>query len=448
MAFDSFPLLYPIRLAEGLEQASPPHHAGANSFTSQLVQTMAATLNTPDTLPKLTEVLGTQMGAHACLLLRYHHQTQDIVYTCWRVDTPLLIWLLPNSQVSPKIVLQRRVVQSFLHPQLTLQDGRHNLSWQDGLAELLTDNDAPPNWLQSMQTCKTIPVESAPDIDGAILLLSRHTHYAPPLDPTQELDVVSLVAMALHQHYLQHQAQRSTEQLRYLNYLKEDFLSTLNHELRTPLTSMMLAIRMLRRGDLSAERTAMYLDILEQQCSREIDLVNDLLMLQTLDALQSCTTAVSVDLVQVLHHLAEQENGQFTAAQVDLRLELPDCHVSLATSSDYLTRVMQELLTNARKYAAPGSRVILRLEDRLADQQLVKIHLTNVGEGIQSDELPHIFDKFRRGQHATRKAIPGTGTGLALVKGLVAQLGGKVTVTSVPYDDEHWQTCFTLELLP
>jgi signal transduction histidine kinase len=448
MTFDSFPLLYPIRLSEGLEQVSSSHHARAQSFTSQLVQTMAATLNTSDTLPKLTEILGTQMGAHACLLLRYHHQTQDIVYTCWRVDAPPLIWLLPDSQVSPKLVLQRRVVQSFLHPQLSAQDGRHNLPWRDGLAELLADNDAPPNWLQSMQTCKAIPVESAPDIDGAILLLSPQTLYVPPLSETQELDVISLVAMALHQHYLQHQAQRSTEQLRYLNYLKEDFLSTLNHELRTPLTSMMLAIRMLRRGDLSSERTAMYLDILEQQCSREIGLVNDLLMLQTLDTPQSHTTDVSVDLVQALNQLAEQENGQFTSAQLELHLELPDHSVALATSRDYLSRVMQELLTNARKYAALGSPVTLRLEDRLADKKLVKIHLINIGEGIQSEEIPYIFDKFRRGQHATRKAIPGTGTGLALVKGLVAQLGGKITVTSVPYDNEHWQTCFTLELSP
>lgn len=57
---------------------------------------------------------------------------------------------------------------------------------------------------------------------------------------------------------------------------------------------------------------------------------------------------------------------------------------------------------------------------------------------------PHIFEKFRRGRNATKDAIPGTGTGLALVRGLMEQLDGTITVTSQPLGNQRWQTCFSL----
>jgi signal transduction histidine kinase len=448
MASENFPLLFPTRLAEGLGQSCQPHLSGAKSLLSQLLQAMAATLHAPDALPKLTEVLGIQLGAQACLILRYHRDTQDIVYTCWQGESPAQIWLLPDSGSLPKLALQRRIIQALMHQNFyRSRPQQGDLHWRDGLMELLQETEHSLDWLQGMRVCKTIPVDTAPDMDGAILLLSQHAHYSTSLSETQEMDMASIVAIALHQHYLQHQAQRSTEQLRYLNYLKEDFLSTLNHELRTPLTSMMLAIRMLRRSDLTPERTAMYLDILDQQCSREINLVNDLLMLQTVDAKTVRATTAPTDLVQALKQIAEQELSRFTTAQLHLELDLPATSVVMATSSEYLARVLQELLTNACKYSAPGSVVTLSLEDNRVDRRSVRIRLTNTGEGIQSEELPHIFEKFRRGNNATRKAIPGTGTGLALVKGLVEQLGGTIAVASDPCDEVSWQNCFTIDLL-
>lgn len=61
-----------------------------------------------------------------------------------------------------------------------------------------------------------------------------------------------------------------------------------------------------------------------------------------------------------------------------------------------------------------------------------------------SAELPHIFEEFRRGRNATKAAIPGTGTGLALVGGLMEQLGGTIAVTSQPFGEQLWETCFAL----
>jgi signal transduction histidine kinase len=105
---------------------------------------------------------------------------------------------------------------------------------------------------------------------------------------------------------------------------------------------------------------------------------------------------------------------------------------------------MQELMTNACKYSAPGSTITLSLAQPMATDAQATVQISNVGAGIQADELPHVFEKFRRGRNATKDAIPGTGTGLALVRGLMEQIDGTITVTSHPLGDQLWQTCFSL----
>jgi signal transduction histidine kinase len=76
---------------------------------------------------------------------------------------------------------------------------------------------------------------------------------------------------------LYEKTRQQIDQLQQLNQLKEEFMSSMSHELRTPLTTMSLAIRMLRQPELPLERREKYLEILEQECNKEIDLINDLL---------------------------------------------------------------------------------------------------------------------------------------------------------------------------
>jgi signal transduction histidine kinase len=104
-----------------------------------------------------------------------------------------------------------------------------------------------------------------------------------------------------------------------------------------------------------------------------------------------------------------------------------------------------ELLTNAGKYAEPNSTVQLKIAAQ-ASQQL-QIALVNTGSGISEEEMPHIFDKFRRCQGMTQNAVPGTGLGLALVKSLVQHLNGSIEATSEPIEaGQSYETCFKVTL--
>jgi signal transduction histidine kinase len=246
---------------------------------------------------------------------------------------------------------------------------------------------------------------------------------------------------------LYEKTRQQIEQLRHLNQLKDEFLSNLSHELLTPLTSMALAIRMLKQAELSPERRTTYLDILEQQCAQETNLINDLLSMQKLDARSTALQLQKIDVKFLIHDLVQAFEENWTKQNLLLAIDLPEQPVMIDTNLDCLRRIFTELLTNAGKYAAANSTIHLKLtQTGAAQSQQVVITLCNFGAAILPEELPHIYDRFQRGQGVTQRAIPGTGLGLALVKALVEHLHGTIAATSHPSEQGEWETCFTLTL--
>lgn len=238
------------------------------------------------------------------------------------------------------------------------------------------------------------------------------------------------------------------DQLRYLNQLKDEFLSTVNHELRTPLTSMTLAIRMLRQQGLSEERRDRYLDILEQQCAQETGLVNDLLALQELESNQVPIQLQEFDLAIALDEVASLVQQKWTVKGLSLIVDLPQRPMRVCSDRDSFNRILLELLTNAGKYSHPDTSIRLEVQPRYRSlSEEIRVAIYNTGAGIPPTELPYVFDKFRRSPSATHNAIPGTGLGLALVKCLVQHLRGTITASSIPVQDSSvWETCFTVAI--
>ncbi len=238
---------------------------------------------------------------------------------------------------------------------------------------------------------------------------------------------------------------KQIERLREMNKRMDEFLSTLSHELRTPLTSMMLAIRMLREAKLTPERRSQYLNILEQQCAQETSLINDLLALQELETKQVAMQLQSVELPSFIRDLEAGFTQRWSSKGLMLEMDLPGT-LTLSTDVSSLNRVLLELLTNAGKYSDPSTAIKICVTQSIARQ--ISIVITNLGGGIPTDELPYIFEKFRRCQGMTDNAVPGTGLGLALVKSLVQHLGGTVAATSQPIEEgTTYETTFTV-LLP
>ena len=241
------------------------------------------------------------------------------------------------------------------------------------------------------------------------------------------------------------------DQLRHLNQVKDEFLSAVSHELRTPLTSMTMAIHMLRQIGVKHERGDRYLDILEQQCAQETNLIKDLLALQELESKQAAVQVEEIDLKVLIKELAAAFETQWAAKGLTIELKLPRSAVRLQTDRGSLDRILLELLTNAGKYSAPHTSVLLQITHKSAPAHEIGLSICNTGTGISAEDLPYIFDKFRRTQKANQNAVQGTGLGLALVKSLVQHLNGAIVAASHLIDPaidqtQLYENCFTLTL--
>lgn len=232
-------------------------------------------------------------------------------------------------------------------------------------------------------------------------------------------------------------------ELQKLNRMKDDFLSTVSHELRTPMANMKLAIWMLKSCQ-SYEKRESYLRILEAECARETDLITDLLDMQRLEAGMGTMLSESIVLSDWLPCIMESFSVRTQERQQSLTLEvLPDLPPLIADSRS-LERILMELLNNACKYTPPGQDIVVRAGRGPRSSgawPTIELSVCNGGVEIPMKELPRIFEKFYRIPNHDPWKQGGTGLGLALVKKMVEQVGGTISVLS-----HSGNTTFAVEL--
>jgi PAS domain S-box-containing protein len=261
---------------------------------------------------------------------------------------------------------------------------------------------------------------------------------ARPFDD-QEIQLIQQVAnqcaIGLRQVRLFQAAQKQVQALERLNRLKDDFISTVSHELRTPLASLKMALKMLQIAR-SEEKRAQYFLIAERECQREIELINDLLDLQRLQAgayaleVQALTWRDLLgDLLTVTEERARAKGQSF---QASVPLES-----TITTDPLLLQRILRELLHNAVKYTPAQGSIRLRVE---TENRRSIVEVSN-SQPIPAEELTRIFERFYRIPSNDPWKEGGTGLGLALVKQMVDQLRGSIEVSSAA----GWTT-FTLHL--
>lgn len=281
------------------------------------------------------------------------------------------------------------------------------------------------------------------------------------------------LAIALHQAQLYQVAQAQVEELARLNRLKDDFLSSMSHELRTPISNVQMATQMLalllervKLEDVDRAQVVQWLKIVQDECNREIDLVNDILDLSHLDAETEPLTLTTLDLTTWIPHLAESFEIRIRNQHQTLKIQLPPDLPALTTDFTDLERILVELLDNACKYTPPGGTIAITaqrlgpegLGDRRTQppsfnsslapsdgpplgQPYLLLCVSNFGVEIPLVEHDRIFDKFYRIPNDDPWKYEGTGLGLALVKKRVQRLAGTIDVSSA-----EGKTTFSLKL--
>ncbi|MDX2271537.1 MAG: response regulator [Cyanobacteriota bacterium] len=234
-------------------------------------------------------------------------------------------------------------------------------------------------------------------------------------------------------------------ELRRLDALKNDFLSTVSHELRTPLSSIRMAIQLLTSllhpqvtHLQDAAKITRYLQILQEECEREIRLINDLLDLQRLEANPDPQQFQQMDLQSWIPTVIKPFYDRAQSRQQTLTVELSQNLPQIYALPLGLEQILSELLNNACKYTPPHEDIFVQVT---ANRQHLMIVVRNTGVEIPSRELPHIFEKFYRVPNADPWRQGGTGLGLALVQQRVSLLDGSIAVES-----ENNQTTFTVRI--
>ncbi len=213
-----------------------------------------------------------------------------------------------------------------------------------------------------------------------------------------------------------------------------DFVATVSHELRTPLAVIRSAAQNLAAGVVDDPvRAKRYGELIESEGRRLTDMVEEVLEFAGLSGQRRALALKAVDVVSMVQDVVESSSALIAAAQAQADVTIgPDVPLVMG-DEDALRRAVSNLLTNALKHGGEGHWVGINVGRQAANgREEVHIVVSDRGRGIEDADLPHVFEPFYRGRHATSQQIQGNGLGLSLVSRIAESHGGRVTVASVP----------------
>jgi PAS domain S-box-containing protein len=222
--------------------------------------------------------------------------------------------------------------------------------------------------------------------------------------------------------------------------LKEEFLATISHELRTPLSAILGWARMLRMGQLSPENSIKALDTIERNARAQSQLVDDLLDVSRIITGKLRMDVRPSDPSSFIDAAVEAVRPAADAKGVRVQKVIDTGPISIPGDPVRLQQVVWNLLSNAIKFTPRGGRVQIRSERVNSHLEIV---VSDTGQGISPDFLPHVFDRFRQADQKTSRQHGGMGLGLAIVRHLVEMHGGTVSANS---EGEGKGATFTVSL--
>lgn len=229
-----------------------------------------------------------------------------------------------------------------------------------------------------------------------------------------------------------------------LEQIRQEFLSNVSHELRTPLTAILAFVETLETGTLDdKESSQRFLSIIRRNAVRMQDLIDDTLELSAIEAGNVQVRATLVELSPIVDDVISSLATKPAAKGINVSNEVSR-KATVYADRRRLEQMLTNLVENAIKFNRAGGRVTISSESGLAgsggdagdghsvavDRQTDRIIVEDTGEGIPSQHLERLFERFYRVDRARSPEMGGTGLGLAIVKHLALAHGGEVTVTS------------------
>jgi PAS domain S-box-containing protein len=266
-----------------------------------------------------------------------------------------------------------------------------------------------------------VPLVSHGQVFGAITFVSAESgrqYSEDDLQFAQEIAARASLAVENARAYA-----RANEASR----LRDEFLATLSHELRTPLNAVLGYARMLRLGSMPSDRTTASLEVIERNATSLKQIIEDVLDVSRIIAGRLRLNVEPVDLPAVLQEASATVMPAAHAKGVRLETVLDPLTTPVSGDPDRLQQIVWNLLSNAIKFTSRGGRVQVRLS-RVNSH--VEIAVSDTGQGIAPDFLPHVFERFRQGDGTFSREQGGLGLGLSIARQLAELHGGSIVAAS------------------
>lgn len=221
---------------------------------------------------------------------------------------------------------------------------------------------------------------------------------------------------------------RAYEELKELDRLKDEFLSSVSHELRTPLTSIRsFSELLLTFGDEDKENRTEFLTIIHDESKRLSRLINDVLDIAKIESGRMEWRPEKISVVDLLENTLDLNRPLLREKGMRARVEYDEAFQPAFADRDRITQVVTNLLSNAIKFSPDRAEIILR--SHIEGEEVV-VEVQDFGKGIPPEELPLIFDRFRQIMDKKAGKPPGTGLGLSICKQIVEHHGGRIWAES------------------
>jgi signal transduction histidine kinase/ActR/RegA family two-component response regulator len=226
--------------------------------------------------------------------------------------------------------------------------------------------------------------------------------------------------LLMQEQVLRNEAERA-------NQSKNEFLATVSHELRNPLNAVLGWATLLTKGGLDDKTFARAVAAIERNTKAQAKLIDDLLDVSRAISGKLRLSVKPIELIPVIKAAVDSVSPAFEAKGVQLEADLGAAPVRVVGDEHRMEQVFWNLLSNSMKFTPEGGRV--RIKAECIDSQ-ARITVSDTGEGITAEFLPHVFEAFRQADATSTKEHGGLGLGLAIVRRLVQMHSGTISVVS------------------
>jgi PAS domain S-box-containing protein len=224
--------------------------------------------------------------------------------------------------------------------------------------------------------------------------------------------------------------EQANERLEANDKARSEFVSNVSHELKTPLASLTLALDNMLRGvvGLVPDSFRSYLAMMKQSCRRLQKTVGDVLDMTSIDAKALRLNCVKMPLSLLVQGVAESLQALMADKSLQVNLSLPKGAGFVECDRHRIERVVVNVLANAIKFTPEGGEIRITLRSDAARPGFLMLTIADNGVGIPTGDLPHVMNRYYRGD----QRVDGAGLGLSISSELLRLHGGTIALTSPP----------------